>query len=165
MLDTTIVAEAPRTSEHRRRSFLSPAKQGAAVAAFMLGVVDLFVMLCVLQAIGTRMRGTVFAVVLSLVMRLIGAVIFCRAAHRDGLRPTLMVVLALYSVLELATALSPDLAILIGVRVLFGTAIGGMWGIGAALAMHASLFGRSLRRTPAWPALRPSSREGDYTRV
>lgn len=47
-----------------------------------------------------------------------------------------MVDIALYSLLELLTAFSPNLTVLLVLRALFGIAMGGEWGIGAALAME-----------------------------
>lgn len=41
-----------------------------------------------------------------------------------------------YSVLELATAFSPNLAVFIILRALYGVAMGGEWGVGASLAME-----------------------------
>jgi SHS family lactate transporter-like MFS transporter len=47
-----------------------------------------------------------------------------------------MIDVALYSLLELATAFSPNLAVFIILRALYGVAMGGEWGLGAALAME-----------------------------
>jgi SHS family lactate transporter-like MFS transporter len=44
--------------------------------------------------------------------------------------------IVLFSVLEVACAFAPSLAILLGLRFLFGVAMGGEWGIGASLAME-----------------------------
>jgi SHS family lactate transporter-like MFS transporter len=69
-------------------------------------------------------------------MRPIGAFIFGRAADRWGRRPTLMVDIMLYSVLEFASGFAPSLTVLIVLRALYGVAMGGEWGVGASLTME-----------------------------
>src|SRR5438309_844837 len=69
-------------------------------------------------------------------MRPVGAFIFGRAADRWGRRPTLMVDVLLYSVLEFASGFAPSLTVLIVLRALYGIAMGGEWGVGASLAME-----------------------------
>ncbi|HVA27009.1 MAG TPA: MFS transporter, partial [Candidatus Baltobacteraceae bacterium] len=44
---------------------------------------------------------------------------------------------ALYSIIELATAFSPNFTVFLILRVIFGIAMGGEWGLGSALAMEA----------------------------
>jgi SHS family lactate transporter-like MFS transporter len=75
-------------------------------------------------------------VTLTLAFRPLGALIFGWFADRYGRRGPLMVDIALYSLFELLTAFSPNLAVLLVLRALFGIAMGGEWGIGAALAME-----------------------------
>jgi SHS family lactate transporter-like MFS transporter len=69
-------------------------------------------------------------------MRPIGAYLFGRAADRWGRRPTLMVDVLCYSVIEFACAFSPNLTVLLILRALFGIAMGGEWGVGASLTME-----------------------------
>ena len=69
-------------------------------------------------------------------MRPIGAFIFGRAADRCGRRPTLMVDIVLYSVLEFASGFAPNLTVLLVLRALYGIAMGGEWGVGASLTME-----------------------------
>jgi SHS family lactate transporter-like MFS transporter len=69
-------------------------------------------------------------------MRPIGAIIFGRLADRYGRRPTLMINVAIYSLLELLSGFSPNLATLLVLRSLFGIAMGGEWGVGSALTME-----------------------------
>jgi SHS family lactate transporter-like MFS transporter len=57
-------------------------------------------------------------------------------ADRFGRRPVLMVDVALYSALAVASAFSPNLTTLLVLRCLFGVAMGGEWGIGASLALE-----------------------------
>jgi MFS transporter, SHS family, lactate transporter len=69
-------------------------------------------------------------------MRPLGALIFGRLADKFGRRPTLMVNIAIYSMLELLSGLSPNLTTLLILRALFGIAMGGEWGVGSALTME-----------------------------
>src|SRR5260370_42097665 len=57
-------------------------------------------------------------------------------ADRYCRRLTLMVDIIAYSVFELASAFAPSLKILLITRALFGVAMGGEWGVGAALAFE-----------------------------
>jgi SHS family lactate transporter-like MFS transporter len=76
------------------------------------------------------------AILLTLAARPIGAFVFGRAADRFGRRPALMWNVLMFSVLEFASGLAPDLATLLVLRAAFGVAMGGEWGIGASLAME-----------------------------
>ncbi|HET8941581.1 MAG TPA: MFS transporter [Rudaea sp.] len=77
-----------------------------------------------------------FSLMLTLAMRPIGALLFGRLADRFGRRPILMLDIALFAILEAASALAPSLTVLLVVRALFGVAMGGEWGIGASLALE-----------------------------
>jgi SHS family lactate transporter-like MFS transporter len=57
-------------------------------------------------------------------------------ADKFGRRPTLMVDIIAYSVFELASAFAPSLKVFLITRALFGIAMGGEWGVGAALAFE-----------------------------
>jgi SHS family lactate transporter-like MFS transporter len=69
-------------------------------------------------------------------MRPLGALMFGYVAERFGRRPALMINILLYSLLELLSGFSPNLATLLVLRALFGLAMGGEWGIGSALTME-----------------------------
>src|SRR5262249_27321064 len=85
---------------------------------------------------GIPITEVTVAIVLTLAMRPIGAYIFGRTADRWGRRPTLVVVIILYSTFELLSAFSPNLAFLLTVRALFGISMGGVWGVGSSLTME-----------------------------
>jgi MFS transporter, SHS family, lactate transporter len=120
------------------------AEQKHVVAAcflgWMLDAFDFFLLVFVLKDIAhefdTQITDVTFAILLTLAMRPLGAYLFGRAADRWGRRPTLMVDVLLYSVLELATAFAPSLTVLLILRALFGVAMGGEWGVGASLTME-----------------------------
>jgi SHS family lactate transporter-like MFS transporter len=57
-------------------------------------------------------------------------------ADRFGRKPVLMINILSFSVIELACAFAPSLAVLMVLRALFGIAMGGEWGVGAALAFE-----------------------------
>ncbi len=69
-------------------------------------------------------------------MRPIGAFLFGMIADRYGRRPALMIDIVAFSVFELASAFAPSLHVFLIMRALFGIAMGGEWGVGAALAFE-----------------------------
>ena len=69
-------------------------------------------------------------------MRPVGALLFGVIADRYGRRPALMIDIIAFSVFELASAFAPSLHIFLITRALFGIAMGGEWGVGAALAFE-----------------------------
>jgi SHS family lactate transporter-like MFS transporter len=71
-----------------------------------------------------------------LVFRPLGAFLFGMMADRFGRRPTLMLDIIAYSVFELSSAFAPSLKVFLITRALFGIAMGGEWGVGAALAFE-----------------------------
>ncbi len=114
------------------------------VASFLgwtLDAFDYFLVVVVLRHVAADLHSTFvaasIAVTLTLALRPAGALIFGWFADRYGRRTPLMWDVAAYSVLELATAFSPNLTVFIVLRALYGIAMGGEWGIGAALAMEA----------------------------
>jgi SHS family lactate transporter-like MFS transporter len=76
------------------------------------------------------------AVFLTQAFRPVGAVLFGMLADRYGRRPVLMVNILSFSVIELACGFAPSLFVLLCLRALFGLAMGGEWGVGAALAFE-----------------------------
>ena len=119
-------------------------EQKHVVAASFLGwsldAFDFFLLVFVLKDIAaefhTDISDVTLAILLTLAMRPVGAFIFGRAADRWGRRPTLMVNIFLYSVLEFASGFAPSLTVLIILRALYGVAMGGEWGVGASLTME-----------------------------
>jgi SHS family lactate transporter-like MFS transporter len=119
-------------------------EQKHVVAASFLGwtldAFDFFLMVFVFKDIAqefhTDITNVTVAIVLTLATRPIGAFLFGRAADRWGRRPTLMVDVLFYSVIEFASGFSPNLTTLLVLRALYGVAMGGEWGVGASLTME-----------------------------
>jgi SHS family lactate transporter-like MFS transporter len=112
----------------------------AALAGWALDAFDFFLFTFAVQAIAGEFHTTVRAVAQgifwTLAMRPIGALFFGYLAERYGRRPILMLNVVSYSLCELASAFAPNLTTLLVLRGLFGIAMGGEWGIGAALALE-----------------------------
>jgi MFS transporter, SHS family, lactate transporter len=118
--------------------------QWSAVAASFLGwtldAFDFFLMVFMFKAIAHEFHADIAAVVaastLTLAARPFGALVFGMVADTFGRRPVLMTNVVLYSAIEFASAFAPSLAALLVLRALFGFAMGGVWGVGASLALE-----------------------------
>ncbi len=114
------------------------------VAASFLGwtldAFDFFLLVMMLPTLARTFAvgvpAVAVAITLTLAMRPLGALIFGRLADRYGRRPVLMADIVLFSVLAALAAASTSLAMLLVLRALFGIAMGGEWGLGAALTME-----------------------------
>src|SRR5271157_541856 len=126
---------------HFRR--LTAVQRNTFVACFLgwsLDAFDFFILVFCVSALATQFQAKVSAITeaifLTLAMRPVGAFLFGLMADRFGRRPTLMVDIIAYSVFELASAFAPSLKVFLITRALFGIAMGGEWGVGAALAFE-----------------------------
>ena len=126
---------------HFRR--LTPVQRNTFVACFLgwsLDAFDFFILIFCVNALAaqfqTKVSAIALAIFLTLAMRPVGALLFGWMADRFGRRPTLMVDIIAYSVFELASAFAPSLTFFLIMRALFGIAMGGEWGVGAALAFE-----------------------------
>jgi SHS family lactate transporter-like MFS transporter len=126
---------------HFRR--LTPVQRNTFVACFLgwsLDAFDFFILIFCVNALAaqfqTKVSAITEAIFLTLAMRPVGALLFGWMADRFGRRPTLMVDIIAYSVFELASAFAPSLKFFLIMRALFGIAMGGEWGVGAALAFE-----------------------------
>src|ERR1700690_3700494 len=126
---------------HFRR--LTSVQRNTFIACFLgwsLDAFDFFILTFCVSAIATQFQTKVSAVAeaifVTLAMRPVGAFLFGMMADRFGRRPTLMLDIIAYSVFELSSAFAPSLKVFLITRALFGIAMGGEWGVGAALAFE-----------------------------
>ncbi len=122
---------------------LTRAQRNAFIAAFLgwtLDSLDFFLLVFCVKAIAgefhSQPSAVLGAVFLTQAFRPIGALLFGVLADRYGRRPVLMANIVGFSVIELACAFAPSLNALLVLRALFGIAMGGEWGVGAALAFE-----------------------------
>jgi MFS transporter, SHS family, lactate transporter len=113
------------------------------VAAFLgwtLDSLDFFLLIFCVKAIAgefhTQPSAVLGAVFMTQAFRPVGALLFGMMADRYGRRPVMMLNILSFSVIELACAFAPSLSVLLVLRALFGIAMGGEWGVGAALAFE-----------------------------
>ena len=126
---------------HFRR--LTPVQRNTFIACFLgwsLDAFDFFILTFCVSAMATQFQSKISsvteAIFITLAFRPIGAFLFGLMADRYGRRITLMVDIIAYSVFELASAFAPSLKVFLITRALFGIAMGGEWGVGAALAFE-----------------------------
>jgi SHS family lactate transporter-like MFS transporter len=122
---------------------LTPKQRSAVLASYLgwtLDAFDFFLLVFVLkdiaQEFSTDIKAVSVAIVLTLAARPVGALLFGLAADRYGRRPTLMVDIVAYSMIEFASGFAPSLTALLILRTLYGVAMGGEWGVGASLTME-----------------------------
>jgi SHS family lactate transporter-like MFS transporter len=124
------------------RNLSSPQKHTflAAFLGWTMDSLDFFILIFCVPAIAkefhTRPSAILGAVFLTQAFRPVGALLFGMMADRYGRRPVLMINILSFSVLELACAFAPSLTVLLVLRALFGLAMGGEWGVGAALVFE-----------------------------
>src|SRR5277367_2091659 len=124
------------------RSLTRPQRNAffASLGGWALDAFDFFIFVFCLKAISddfkTSIHAVAFGISLTLAMRPLGALFFGWLAEKYGRRPILMLNVVSYSVFELASAFAPNLTTLLILRALFGFAMGGEWGVGAALALE-----------------------------
>lgn len=76
------------------------------------------------------------SITITLLFRPVGAALFGLAADRWGRRYPLMIDVLFYSIVEIASGFAPNFTTFMILRGVFGIAMGGEWGLGAALAME-----------------------------
>lgn len=122
---------------------LLPAQRRVFTACFLgwtLDAFDFFLLTFCLDSVAAtfhvELPVVATAIFWTLCMRPVGALLFGWLAERYGRRPTLMANIICFSVLELCSAFAPTFRLFLWSRALFGIAMGGEWGVGAALALE-----------------------------
>jgi SHS family lactate transporter-like MFS transporter len=122
---------------------LNAMQRRAFTACFLgwtLDAFDFFLLTFCLDAIAVTFHVSVATAAKSifwtLLMRPVGALVFGQLAEKFGRKPTLMVNVVSYSLFAIASAFAPTFGWFLATRALFGVAMGGEWGVGAALALE-----------------------------
>jgi SHS family lactate transporter-like MFS transporter len=122
---------------------LNPVQRRTFAACFLgwtLDAFDFFLLTFCLDAIAATfhlsLESAARSIFWTLLMRPIGALLFGLLAERFGRRPVLMLNVVSFSVFAVASAFAPSFGVFLVARALFGIAMGGEWGVGAALALE-----------------------------
>ena len=112
----------------------------ASFSSWMLDAFDFFILVFVLSDLATWFHASVsevsIAIMLTLAVRPVGALLFGRMAEKFGRRPILMLNILMFSIFELLSAWSPTFTAFLVFRVIYGVAMGGIWGVASSLAME-----------------------------
>jgi MFS transporter, SHS family, lactate transporter len=122
---------------------LTAVQRRAFTACFLgwtLDAFDFFILTYCLDSVAStyhvNLETVAYSLTWTLCMRPVGALLFGLLAERFGRRPTLMINIICFSVFEVASAFAPTFPAFLITRALFGVAMGGEWGVGAALALE-----------------------------
>jgi SHS family lactate transporter-like MFS transporter len=130
----SVIHNFKRLTRVQRHTFL------AGFLGWTMDSLDFFILIFCVPAIAkefhTQPSAVLGAVFLTQAFRPVGALVFGILADRYGRRPVLMANILSFSVIELACAFAPSLGALLVLRALFGLAMGGEWGVGAALVFE-----------------------------
>jgi SHS family lactate transporter-like MFS transporter len=130
----SILNDFRRLTRSQRHTFV------AAFLGWTMDSLDFFLLIFCVKAIAADFHAQPSAVMGAVFMtqffRPLGALVFGMLADRYGRRPVLMANILSFTVIELACAFAPSLGALLVLRALFGLAMGGEWGVGAALTFE-----------------------------
>ena len=122
---------------------LNSTQRNTFIACFLgwsLDAFDFFILVFCVSALAAEFHTKVSTVLeanfLTLAMRPVGAFLFGFLADRYGRRPALMIDIICFSIFELGSAFAPSFHWFLIMRAFFGIAMGGEWGVGAALAFE-----------------------------
>lgn len=112
----------------------------ASFGSWTLDAFDFFILVFVLSDIAANFHVSItevsLAIMLTLAVRPVGALLFGRLAEKYGRRPILMLNIIAFTIFELLSAWSPTLMWFLVFRVIYGVAMGGVWGVASSLAME-----------------------------
>jgi len=112
----------------------------AGVGSWTLDAFDFFVLVFCLtnmaKEFGITIITATLAITFTLIMRPIGALIFGPLAEKFGRKPVLVVNIVTFAVIELASAAAPNFGTFFALRIVYGIAMGGIWGVASALTME-----------------------------
>lgn len=120
-------------------------QRNAVLAGFlgwMLDAFDFFVLTYVIndvaKAFGRDRPAIALTLTLAMMMRPLGAIIFGLMADRYGRRLPLMINVCLFALISVLSGLAPNYTTFLVLRMIFGAAMGGEWGVGASLALESA---------------------------
>jgi SHS family lactate transporter-like MFS transporter len=112
----------------------------AGLTGWTLDAFDFFLVVFSLTAIGRTFhqsdKSVTYALLATLALRPVGALLFGGIADRYGRRLPLAANLVLFAVVELLTGFAHNFYQFLTVRAVFGVVMGGQWGVGVSLAME-----------------------------
>jgi SHS family lactate transporter-like MFS transporter len=112
----------------------------AGFLAWTFDAFDFFILTYVLSQVASEFKRPIvdiaFLLTASLMMRPVGAFIFGLLGDHYGRRKPLIANILFYAVVECLSGLAPTYKSLLMLRLLFGIGMGGIWGLGASLAME-----------------------------
>nr|MBA2815867.1 Pyrimidine-specific ribonucleoside hydrolase RihA [Candidatus Pantoea persica] len=116
----------------------TPTQRNVAFASFASWArLTLFILVFVLSDLASYFHNSIadvsLAIMLTLAVRPLGALLFSRLAEKYGRRPILMLNIVLFSLLS---AWSSTFGAFLALRIIYGVAMGGIWGVASSLAME-----------------------------
>ncbi len=114
----------------------------AGFLAWTFDAFDFFILTYVLGQLAKEFNRPIsdiaFLLTATLIMRPVGALFFGMLGDRYGRRRPLMANILFYSIVEALTGLATSYHQFLLLRLLFGIGMGGIWGLGASLAMESA---------------------------